>query len=79
MLSIIARIEEGARQVNARFTVVPDRREAIGHALRSAKSGDSVVIAGKGHEDHQILGDEVIHFDDREVAGEFLCSSGRNQ
>ncbi len=72
-LAIIASIEEGASQVNARYTVVPERREAIVFALESAKRGDSVVIAGKGHEDYQILGEQTIHFDDREVAEEVLC------
>lgn len=54
------------------FKMIPDRREAIGHAISVAKTGDLVAIAGKGHEDYQILGDQTIHFDDREVAAEFL-------
>lgn len=49
-----------------------DRRAAIEHALEMAQPGDVVVIAGKGHEDYQILGHQKIHFDDREVAREFL-------
>ena len=49
-----------------------DRKAAIEHALELAQAGDVVVIAGKGHEDYQILGTEKIHFDDREVAREFL-------
>jgi UDP-N-acetylmuramoyl-L-alanyl-D-glutamate--2,6-diaminopimelate ligase len=47
-----------------------DRRTAINIALSSARPGDLVLIAGKGHEDYQILGTEEIHFDDREVARE---------
>jgi len=39
-------------------------------ALRLARSGDLILIAGKGHEDYQILGGERIHFDDREVVRE---------
>lgn len=54
-----------------------DRRAAIEHALSQATEGDVVVIAGKGHEDYQILGHEKIHFDDREVAREFLQKAGR--
>ena len=73
-LSIIAQIEEGMKQTRGRYSVVPDRREAIRTALSLAGSGDSVVIAGKGHEDYQIVGTEVLHFDDREVAEEFLCA-----
>lgn len=46
---------------------IPDRRQAIFVAIAMAQSGDTVVIAGKGHEDYQILKDETIHFDDREV------------
>lgn len=51
---------------------VEDRREAIYLAISLAQAGDTVVIAGKGHEDYQILGDKKIHFDDREVAREAL-------
>lgn len=47
-----------------------DRRAAIALAVRKAKPGDTVVIAGKGHENYQILGDQTIHFDDVEVASE---------
>jgi UDP-N-acetylmuramoyl-L-alanyl-D-glutamate--2,6-diaminopimelate ligase len=50
-----------------------NRREAIRIALCSARPGDLVLIAGKGHEDYQILGKEKIHFDDREVAREELA------
>ncbi|HEY5599505.1 MAG TPA: cyanophycin synthetase, partial [Candidatus Manganitrophaceae bacterium] len=54
------------------YVVEPDRRAAICLALRLARAGDLVVIAGKGHEDYQILGPKRIHFDDREVAREEL-------
>ena len=47
-----------------------DRRAAIALAVRQAQPGDTVVLAGKGHENYQIVGDETIHFDDVEVAGE---------
>ncbi len=53
---------------------VVDRREAIGVALEAARPGDVVVIAGKGHETTQTIGDEVIAFDDRAVASELLGS-----
>ena len=46
--------------------VIGDRAQAIRSAILNAKSGDGIVIAGKGHEDYQILGTEKIHFDDRE-------------
>jgi UDP-N-acetylmuramoyl-L-alanyl-D-glutamate--2,6-diaminopimelate ligase len=48
--------------------VIADRAEAIAKAIREAQPGDGVLIAGKGHEDYQIIGTEKIHFDDREQA-----------
>jgi len=52
--------------------VMGDRAEAIRFAISQAKTGDGVLIAGKGHEDYQILGREKIHFDDREQARDAL-------
>ena len=54
------------------YWIEADRRQAIRTALRTARPGDIVLIAGKGHEDYQILGAKKIHFDDREVAREEL-------
>jgi len=54
------------------FMVQADRRAAIFTAVQAAQAGDIVLIAGKGHEDYQILGREKIHFDDREQAIEAL-------
>ncbi|MBL8026886.1 MAG: UDP-N-acetylmuramoyl-L-alanyl-D-glutamate--2,6-diaminopimelate ligase [Fibrobacteres bacterium] len=51
-----------------KFTVVADRREAIKTAVKSARPGDCLVIAGKGHETYQIVGKVKNHFDDREEA-----------
>ncbi len=58
-----------------RCLVIPDRKEAIRRALSLAVEGACVVIAGKGHETYQILGDRTIPFDDREVARELLRSA----
>ena len=60
----------------ARVTVEPDRRRAILIALGEAREGDTVVIAGKGHEQGQIVGDQRIPFDDRSVAEELLAELG---
>jgi UDP-N-acetylmuramoyl-L-alanyl-D-glutamate--2,6-diaminopimelate ligase len=50
------------------FHVEPDRAAAISRAVALARVGDVVLLAGKGHEDYQIIGAEKIHFDDREIA-----------
>ncbi|MEX2189938.1 MAG: UDP-N-acetylmuramoyl-L-alanyl-D-glutamate--2,6-diaminopimelate ligase [Bacteroidota bacterium] len=68
---IIADILQGIRQREGVF-VEPDRRKAILRALSLARYGDVVLIAGKGHEEYQILGNEKIHFSDREIVEEFL-------
>ena len=52
--------------------VIGDRAQAIRSAILQAKPGDGIVIAGKGHEDYQILGTEKIHFDDREQSRKAL-------
>ena len=54
------------------YTVIPDRRKAIETAIMAAHSEDIVLIAGKGHEDYQILGTKKISFDDRIVAAQAL-------
>jgi UDP-N-acetylmuramoyl-L-alanyl-D-glutamate--2,6-diaminopimelate ligase len=73
-LRIIADIEAGAQR-GGDFSVVPDRREAIAAALGRATSGDVVLVAGKGHEQGQEIGDRVIPFDDREVVKELLAEA----
>lgn len=58
---------------NATPQVYVDRREAINKAVESAKSGDVILIAGKGHEDYQIIGQTKHHFDDCEEAAKALA------
>ncbi|MGI9951150.1 UDP-N-acetylmuramoyl-L-alanyl-D-glutamate--2,6-diaminopimelate ligase [Moorellaceae bacterium AZ2] len=70
---IIAEIEPGVRKVRCNgYEVEVDRRRAIARALGMASPGDTVVIAGKGHENYQLVKGQVLPFDDREVAGEEL-------
>jgi len=72
-LAIIEDIVTGVKKVpNSRYTVIADRRVAIGQAINMAQAEDMVIIAGKGHETYQLLKDEVLPFDDREVAKEFI-------
>ena len=61
---ILAQILPAVREGNTNFIVEPDRRAAIAAAIRLAKSGDIVLLAGKGHEKTQILADGAIPFDD---------------
>lgn len=61
----------------AKFELEPDRRRAIEAALSAARHGDIVLIAGKGHENYQIVGQQRLHFDDVEVAGEVLDRLGQ--
>ncbi len=65
-LRIIEDIKAGMREGS--YMTIPDRREAIKAAIENAKEGDVVLLAGKGHEDYQIIGKEKTHFDDREEA-----------
>lgn len=64
--TIIAEILTGMTDMSGRYSVETDRAAAIVSALESAKTGDTVLIAGKGHETYQIIGETRIHFDDRE-------------
>jgi UDP-N-acetylmuramoyl-L-alanyl-D-glutamate--2,6-diaminopimelate ligase len=70
--AIIREIEDGLKQTGAPYDVVPDRRDAIRAGLAMALPGDTVVIAGKGHETYQTVGQQTFPFDDRAVARELL-------
>ncbi|MCD9187226.1 MAG: UDP-N-acetylmuramoyl-L-alanyl-D-glutamate--2,6-diaminopimelate ligase [Pyrinomonadaceae bacterium] len=71
-LKILEEIEVGLKNTNCPYQVISDRREAIHQAIFKAKENDVVIIAGKGHETYQIVGNEKYHFDDREIAIEAL-------
>jgi UDP-N-acetylmuramoyl-L-alanyl-D-glutamate--2,6-diaminopimelate ligase len=67
-MKIIAEIEKGLTETDTVYAAISDRRDAIFKAIASARAGDVVIIAGKGHEAYQIVGHDKFHFDDREVA-----------
>lgn len=71
---IIADIEKGLAGAPATKEIhkITDRREAIYHALAHAEPTDVIMIAGKGHENYQILKEKTIHFDDHEVVQDFF-------
>jgi UDP-N-acetylmuramoyl-L-alanyl-D-glutamate--2,6-diaminopimelate ligase len=65
--AIIDDIEAGMRGATT-YTRITDRRKAISRSIAEAADDDVIVIAGKGHESYQVVGDQVSHFDDREEA-----------
>ncbi|WP_291578722.1 UDP-N-acetylmuramoyl-L-alanyl-D-glutamate--2,6-diaminopimelate ligase [Clostridium sp. UBA6640] len=67
---IIEDIKAGLKKEN--YVVIENRREAIKYAMKIAKDKDVIVIAGKGHEDYQVLKDKRIHFDEREIISEII-------
>ena len=82
-LAILREVEAGVREAlqrrpSVQYHMVADRREAIGTAVRLARPGDILLIAGKGHEDYQIVGTKKMHFDDREVAREAIQQLRKN-
>ena len=71
-LKIIEDIEDGMWRIDSKYEKIADRRKAIEKGLKLIKDDDLLVIAGKGHEDYQIIGNRKIHFDDREIVKEKL-------
>ncbi len=77
-VQIIDEVAVGVREASSQkkspveWMAVPDRKEAIERALSLARPGDTVVVAGKGHEEYQIIGDRTIPFDDRRIAGDWI-------
>jgi UDP-N-acetylmuramoyl-L-alanyl-D-glutamate--2,6-diaminopimelate ligase len=73
---IVAQILAGMRQPDA-AVVERNRAAAIERAVSEAQAGDVVVVAGKGHEDYQLVGERVLHFDDREQVRRVLAGGAR--
>jgi len=92
-LVILAEVQEGVRRVYSRewsraeaeamegcgFVTIPERREAIEFAVSLLRPGDLLLVAGKGHEDYQIIGRERRHFDDREELRRALAIGERHE
>ena len=64
--AIIEDIEEGFRETDGEYVIIPDRREAIAYAVRHGKLGDIIAVVGKGHEEYQETEGRRIRFSDRE-------------
>ena len=69
-MQIIKDIVSGISKEN--YEVIPDREDAIKTAIEKSEPGSVILIAGKGHEDYQVLGQERIHFSDKEIAKKYL-------
>jgi len=77
--AIIAEILTGVPAGRGDLTVEPDRAKAIAMIIATAAASDVVLLAGKGHEDYQIIGKTKRHFDDREEAAKALAARGKSQ
>jgi len=75
-LRIINDVLVGLQKVNAKYRIEQDRETALEMAFQEARPGDIVLLAGKGHENTQILRDQTFEFDDREKAREILRRKG---
>ena len=72
---ILKEIQKGMSG-KSNYSIIEGREEAIRRALEMARQGDIVIIAGKGHEDYQVTGDKIVHFDDKEAAANILTEMG---
>jgi UDP-N-acetylmuramoyl-L-alanyl-D-glutamate--2,6-diaminopimelate ligase len=75
-LKIISDIVVGVQKTAGKYLIEPDREKAIGVAMDEARAGDIVLLAGKGHENYQILADRTLEFDDRDMARKALRERG---
>ena len=75
-LKIISDVIVGLQKTAGKYLIEPDREKAIGVAMDEARAGDIVLLAGKGHENYQILADRTLEFDDRDMARKALRERG---
>ena len=71
-MDIIEQILPGLKNRHTPYKVICDRKEAIAWAIDKAGPGDVILLAGKGHEDYQVVGHERVHMDEREIVAEYL-------
>ncbi|MBO4213417.1 MAG: UDP-N-acetylmuramoyl-L-alanyl-D-glutamate--2,6-diaminopimelate ligase [Lachnospiraceae bacterium] len=71
-LLIMQDIETGIKKTDGKYMMIPDRREAVKYAIKTAKTGDVIIIAGKGHEDYQEIKGKKYPMDDRELVASAL-------
>lgn len=70
--TIIRDIEKGIIPTKSDYICITDRKQAIEFAIKNARAGDVIILAGKGHETEQIFADRTIHFDEREIVRDIL-------
>ena len=70
--AIIAEILSGMKAKRSNTKVICDRPEASRGAIDNARNGDVILLAGKGHEDYQVIGKEKHHMDEREIVAEYI-------
>lgn len=71
-MDIIEDIKTGISKTNGKYTIIPDRKEAIKYCIQNAQKGDIIILAGKGHEDYQEIQGKKYHMDEREIIDE-IC------
>jgi UDP-N-acetylmuramoyl-L-alanyl-D-glutamate--2,6-diaminopimelate ligase len=75
--AICEEVAKGIADPAIKYEMIVDRKAAIQHAVSISVPGDTIVIAGKGHEDYQIIGDQKIHFSDQEILREAFEKIGK--
>ena len=66
-MEIAEEIAKGTKEVTDQYTIITDRAKAVEYALKMAQKDDLVLLAGKGHETYQLVGDKKVHFSEKEV------------
>ena len=71
-MQIAKEIEEGVKEVTDQYIIITDRKKAVEYALDMAKKDDLVLLAGKGHETYQIVGDKKVPFSEKQIVQDYL-------